>query len=263
MVDNVKPTSALLWYMLSLPRLRQPAVRRFVVRGLLRLFRTVALPRRYYRGPVLEVREELLGAPGTTIERELALQAIYELDPALREAAAANYGGVTPEIRLRRRGAGAAALAQSFARRLAGEYEDSEAALVRMEQEARRQLRREIREFKGALLRGMARIAAGSPHGHNLLFVCGHTHLAEVVALNERQTYVNTGTWTTIIQDIRTNRRQEQRFPFLEVLYPAGRDVPQARLLVWQGAEVGPRPWVRQPEGEEPVAAVTDSMVDR
>jgi UDP-2,3-diacylglucosamine pyrophosphatase LpxH len=52
MVDNFKPTSEFFWYMLSLPRLRQPAVRRYVVRGLLRLFRTVALPRAYRR-PVL------------------------------------------------------------------------------------------------------------------------------------------------------------------------------------------------------------------
>jgi len=251
MVDNVKPTSAFLWYLLSLPRLRQPVVRRFVVRGLLLMFRTVALPRAYRRRPVLEVREELLGAPGTTIERELALQAAYELDPELREAAAANYGGVTPEVRLRRRSAGAAALAQSFARRLARDHERSEAALAQIEQEARRQLRREIREFKGALLRGMARIAAGPAHGHNALFVCGHTHLAEVVELNERQTYINTGSWTPIVQDLAANRRQEQRFPFLEILYPAGSTQPHGRLLVWYGAAVEPRPWAAVREDDE------------
>jgi UDP-2,3-diacylglucosamine pyrophosphatase LpxH len=251
MVDNVKPTSAFFWYMLSLPRLRQPAVRRYVVRGLLRLFRTVALPRAYHR-PVLEVREELLGAPGQTIERELALKAVYELDPDLQAAAAANHGGVAPEIKIRRRAsAGPVALAQAFVRRLARDREPSEAALAQIEREAGRQLQREIREFKGALLRGMARIAAGPERGHNTLFVCGHTHLAEIVELSERQVYVNTGTWTPIIRDIQNNRRQDQRFPFLEVLYPDGADQPVGRLLVWQGLDAEPRPWVTTLEGEE------------
>jgi UDP-2,3-diacylglucosamine pyrophosphatase LpxH len=252
LVDNVKPTSAFFWYMLSLPRLRKPDVRRYVVRGLLRLFRSVALPPAYAWRPVLEVREELLGAPGETLHRELALQAVYELDSTLREAAAVNHGGVIPEVQLRRRNVGRpVVLAQAFARRLAREREPSEATLARLEQEAGRQLRREIREFKGALLRGMARIAAGSEHSHNTLFVCGHTHLAEVVALNERQTYVNTGTWTMIIQNLATNRRQAQRFPFLEVLYPQGDSAPQGRLLVWQGPEEQPRPWVGTQEDDE------------
>jgi UDP-2,3-diacylglucosamine pyrophosphatase LpxH len=279
MVDNVKPTSAFFWYMLSLPRLRQPAVRRYVVRGLMRLFRTVALPRAYHRA-VLEVREELLGAPGQTIERELALQAVYELDPELQAAAAANHGGVAPKVQLRRRAdrpatesrrkAGPAQTPSSrpvptsgflrpgFTRRLARDRESSEAAESRrrermadIEREAGRQLRREIREFKGALLRGMARIAAGPQRGHNTLFVCGHTHLVEVVELNERQVYVNTGTWTPIVHDIRTNRRQEQRFPFLEVLYPDSDERPRGRLLVWQGLGAEPRSWVATLESDE------------
>jgi UDP-2,3-diacylglucosamine pyrophosphatase LpxH len=263
MVDNVKPTSAFFWYMLSLPRLRQPAVRRYVVRGLLRLFRTVALPRAYHRS-VLEVREELLGAPGQTIERELALKAVYELDPDLQAAAAANHGGVAPEVKIRRRAGDSVAesrrkegLAQALVRRLSRDREPSEAALAQIEREAGRQLRREIREFKGALLRGMARIAAGPERGHNTLFVCGHTHLAEIVELNERQVYVNTGTWTPIIRDIRANRRQEQRFPFLEVLYPNGKGHPQGRLLVWQGSDAEPRPWVMTLETEDDDESMT------
>jgi hypothetical protein len=206
---------------------------------------------------VLEVREELLGAPGRTIERELALKAVYELDPDLQAAAAANHGGVAPEVKIRRRAGGPAearrkeGLAQALVRRLARDREPSEVALAQIEREAGRQLRREIREFKGALLRGMARIAAGSEHGHNTLFVCGHTHLAEIVELNERQVYINTGTWTPIIQDIRANRRQEQRFPFLEVLYPDGAERPRGRLLVWQGLGAAPRPWVTTLESED------------
>jgi len=224
-------------------------MRRFVVRGLLRLFRTVALPRAYRRRPLMEVREELLGAPGKTIEREMALQAVYELDPTMREAAAAYHGGVAPEVQLRRRSGVPAAIAQAFARRFIREREEE--TIAQLEREARRQLRREIREFKGALLRGMARIAAGPEHGHNTLFVCGHTHLAEVVALNDRQVYINTGTWTTIVRNIAANRRQEQRFPFLEVYYPSGAEEPQAQLLVWYGVEEDPRPWVAVQEGEE------------
>jgi UDP-2,3-diacylglucosamine pyrophosphatase LpxH len=252
LIDNVKPTSAFFWYMLSLPRLRQPASRRYVVRGLLRLFRSVALPRAYHRRAQLVVREELLGAPGQTLQRELALRAVYELDPELREAAAANHGGVAPEVQIRRRDVGrTAALAQAFARRFLREREPSEQALERIEREAKRQLHHEIREFKGALLRGMARIAAGPEHGHNTLFVCGHTHLAEVVALSEQQIYVNTGTWTEIIQDIVSNRRQDQRFPFLEVWYPDGSDIPQSRLLVWQGPEIEPQIWIAPQEDED------------
>lgn len=277
MVDNVKPTSAFFWYMLALPRLRKPEIRRFVVRGLLKLFRTVALPPAYHTRPVLEVREELLGPPGETLQRELALQAVYELDPALRQAAAANHGGVVPEVQLRRRLAGTDGRALHAAlrpgrllrpasgpiegskgrlglmRRRDREREPSEATLAQIEQEAGRQLRREIREFKGASLQAMARIAAHPEHSHNMLFVCGHTHLAEVVALGERQTYVNTGTWTTIIQDLATNRRQEQRFPFLDILYAPGSAAPQGRLLVWRGVEAEPLPWVAPREVEEDV----------
>lgn len=252
LIDNVKPTSAFFWYMLSLPRLRQPAARRYVVRGLLRLFRTVALPRAYHRGPLLEVREELLGAPGKTLQRELALRAIYELDPDLREAAAADHGGIAPEVEIRRRDVKrTASLAQAFARRFIREREPSDQALERIEREAKRQLRQEIREFKGASLRSMARIAASPEHSHNTLFICGHTHLAEVVRLNERQTYINTGTWIAIIRNIGANRREDRRFPFLEIWYPDGSEIPQAQLLIWQDAEHEPRPWVGAQEEDD------------
>jgi UDP-2,3-diacylglucosamine pyrophosphatase LpxH len=264
LIDNVKPTSAFFWYMLSLPRLRQPASRRYVVRGLLRLFRSEALPRAYHRRPQLAMREELLGAPGQTLQRELALQTVYDLDPELREAAAANHGGVAPEVQIRRRAVGrTAALAQAFARRFIREREPSDQALARIEQEAKQQLRHEIREFKGALLRGMARRAAGTEHGHNILFVCGHTHLAEITRLNEHQTYVNIGTWTTIIRDIVSNRYQDQRFPFLEVWYPDGSDLPQAQLLVWQSPEVEPKPWIALLEDEDDEQPEDRSIEDR
>ncbi len=69
--------------------------------------------------------------------------------------------------------------------------------------------------------------------------------------MNEGQIYVNIGTWTTIIQDIVANRYQDQRFPFLEVWYPDGSDLPQAQLLVWQGPEVEPKPWIAPLEVED------------
>lgn len=246
LIDNVKPTSAFFWYLLSLPRLRRPEARRYLVRGLLLLFRTVALPRTYSSQPVLEVREELLGAPGETLQREVALQAMYELEPALQEAAAARHGGVVPEVRLRPRVQGwSAALLQNVGRRLARTDERSEAMLAELQQEAGENLHAEIREFADATQRELMRIAADPQHRHNRLFVCGHTHLAEVVPLNARQTYLNTGTWTAVVHNLATGQAETRRFPFLEITYPAGLDEPDGQLLVWRGTGEAPVSWQR------------------
>ena len=83
------------------------------------------------------------------------------------------------------------------------------------------------------MVKAIARIAARPEHSDTRLFVCGHTHSAQVVTLNNRQTYVNTGTWTTIVLDIATRRREEQRFPFLEIRYQPDNPTPRGRLLVW------------------------------
>jgi UDP-2,3-diacylglucosamine pyrophosphatase LpxH len=242
LIDNVKPTSAFFWYMLSLSRLRQPAVRRYVVRGLLRLFRIEALPLMYQQKPLLVMRQDLLGEPGKTSAREAALQAIYELDTDLQEAAAADHGGVIPEVRSPTLGP-TAILAQGMARRFQRAPEPETETLHKIEEEAQAQLRYEIREFKGALQRGMAELAQKSENKQFSYFICGHTHLAEVVPLNSQQTYINIGTWTAIIKDIDTNRYQEQRFPFLEIWYPDDSEKPQARLLVWESPETAPKPW--------------------
>ena len=93
------------------------------------------------------------------------------------------------------------------------------------------------------MVKAIARIAARSEHNDTSLFVCGHSHSAQVVPLNDRQTYVNTGTWTTIVLDIATRRREEQRFPFLEIVYQPDNPAPQGRLLVWQGGAAEPQPW--------------------
>jgi UDP-2,3-diacylglucosamine pyrophosphatase LpxH len=205
LIDNVKPGSAFFWYMLSLPRLRQPQGRRFAARGLLLLARVNALPRSY-------------GIWTST-------------------AAGPSEG----EARNRRRNQRIVAFARVLARRLQREPPDT--ALGEIQQEAKRQLRREILEFEDAIVKAVARIAGSPAHSNTHLFVCGHTHSAQVIPLNERQTYVNTGTWTTIVLDIATKRHEEQRFPFLEVQYAPGSPIPQGRLLVWQGGDAAPTPW--------------------
>ena len=204
LIDNVKPISAFFWYMLSLPRLRQPQVRRFVVRGLLLLARTNALPYSY---------GFQLPASGS----------------GMNGAAA------------RRRNQRIAAFAQVFARRLHREPQGT--ALAEIQQEATRQLRREIHEFEDAVVNAIARIAARTEQKETMLFVCGHTHSAQVIALNQQQIYINTGTWTAIVLDIATNRREEQRFPFLEVRYQPETSGPEGKLLVWQGTSAEPLSW--------------------
>jgi UDP-2,3-diacylglucosamine pyrophosphatase LpxH len=205
LIDNVKPGSAFFWYMLSLPRLRQPQGRRFAARGLLRLARVNALPRSY---------------------------GIWTPSAA---------GPAEGEARGRRRNQRIVAFARVLARHLQREPPDT--ALAEIQHEAKRQLRREMREFEDAIVNAMARIAKSPAHNDTYLFVCGHTHSAQVVALNPRQTYVNTGTWTTIVLDIATRRHEEQRFPFLEIQYLPDSAIPQGRLLVWQAGKAEPQPW--------------------
>src|SRR6266545_3728736 len=216
LIDNVKPLSAFLWYLLSLPRLRQPNVRRFVVRALLKLFRVNAVPRLYYWQPAPE-----LAGPAQARQTRFASGLLRQVSTLL--------GRIRP-----------AAWVQMLVRQ--PDEPQAQAALAEVQHEAKQQLRREIREFQDALVLGIARIAARPQHSATTLFVSGHTHRAQVVALNEGQTYVNTGTWTTIVLDIVTNRRVTQRFPFFEVCYPDG-DTPRGRLLVWQGAGVESPPW--------------------
>jgi len=216
LIDNVKPGSAFFWYMLSLPRLRQPQGRRFAARGLLLLARVNALPRSYG-----------IWTPS---------------------AAGPDEG----EARARRRNQRIVAFARVLARPLLSDLPDTTVAEI--EHEAKRQLRREIHEFEDAMVKAIVRIAAGAEHRDTSLFVCGHTHSAQVVPLNERQIYVNTGTWTTIVIDIATRQREEQRFPFLEILYQPGSPIPQGRLLVWQDGGAAPQPW-REVQARRPTAS--------
>jgi UDP-2,3-diacylglucosamine pyrophosphatase LpxH len=211
LLDNIKPLSALVWHLLSLPRLRDPAVRGFVARALLMLGRS--LPR---------VRPYIPPAPG-----------------------AASAPATGSWRRLRRRGARDLARMRGLVRRVQRSGAEGEDAVAQIKREARHQLRREVRAFRGDTLRAAVRIAHSLPHAHNRLFVCGHTHLAQVVALSERQTYVNTGTWTDVVLDAASGQRVEQRFPFLEVTYDAAGEA-HGRLLVWQDAAHEPLPWAEQ-----------------
>ena len=47
------------------------------------------------------------------------------------------------------------------------------------------------------------------------------------------------------VEGASTMRRQDQRFPFLEISYPDG-EQPVGRLLVWTEAEAAPQPWREQ-----------------
>ncbi|HEU5012622.1 MAG TPA: UDP-2,3-diacylglucosamine diphosphatase [Roseiflexaceae bacterium] len=225
LLDNVKPTRAFLWYLLSMPRLRHRPSRRYFVHGLLRALWAATRPRNL-RHPVLQMSKRMEGNAGD----EQNAQAMQAADESQSQV----YGlrSVVEEVKQ--------AGARLFRR---GAPESSEAALEQLGQEAERQLRREIRGFKRTFARAMAQIAASPDHSHNTVFVCGHTHLAQVVQLNERQTYYNTGTWTMVIRDVAAANGGQRKFPFLEVRYTHTGAPPRADLLVWVGRDVPPHPW--------------------
>lgn len=225
LIDNVKPISAFFWYLVSLPRLRVRESRRFTLRGVTGFLQVVAWPTPHHmpitgRGP---------GGPLSA--------------PALR-------GLWRWVARVRRR---RVARQQQVARQVAEvavAVQPPNEVIDQVQNEASRQVEREVRAFNDRFAREMARIARRAEHRDDTLFVCGHTHLARVVPLGGSKVYINTGTWTEIIYDVATMRRQEQRFPFLEIDYPDG-ERPTGRLLVWIGAGEAPRPWVAAPEPTE------------
>ncbi|MFQ3630306.1 metallophosphoesterase [Roseiflexus sp.] len=207
LIDNVKPLSAIFWYALSLPTLRNRATRRLAARGLVLLINL------------------------------LLRNTAYVLDDDPRQHTLSQRPLWKPMYHQ-------VALAATLLGRAAGVRQQSgvfpEAAFQRA---AERELRRSVRAFGSTSVRSMARIARDPRHRSTSLFICGHTHLAQIVALNERQTYINTGTWTDVIVDVVTSQRQQQRFPYLEITYPAPGSPPDWRLLVWRGASDSPSPW--------------------
>jgi UDP-2,3-diacylglucosamine pyrophosphatase LpxH len=217
LIDNVKPSSAMLWYLVSLPRLRIPAARRFTFRGIAGFFQVVAWPTPHQmpitgRGP-----GGMLSAP--------ALLWLWSHVARVRRRRVARQQEVARQVG-----------------EVAGAVEPPGEVIDQVQSEAHRQVRREVRAFNDRFAREMASIARRPEHRGDTLFVCGHTHLARVVPLGKGQTYINTGTWTEIIYDVASMRRQEQRFPFLEITYPDG-DRPEGRLLVWVAPGEPPRPW--------------------
>jgi UDP-2,3-diacylglucosamine pyrophosphatase LpxH len=218
LVDNVKPSSALFWYLVSLPRLRIPAARRFTSRGVAGFIQVVAWPPPHQMPITGHGPGGPLSAP--------PLRGLWRSVAAIRRRRVARQREVSRQV-------GEVALA----------VEPPGEVIDQVQSEANRQVEREVRAFNDAFAREMARIARQPQHRDDTLFVCGHTHLARVVSLGMGKYYVNTGTWTEIVYDVATMSRQEQRFPFLEVTYPDGLK-PLGRLLVWVGEDEAPYTWI-------------------
>ena len=231
LLDNVKPTRAFLWYLLSMPRLRHRPSRRYVVHGLLRMLWAATRPRNL-RHPVAKMSKRLEGS-----SNEANAPAMQAADETAAQVHA--WSSIAEEVQQ---------VVERLFRR--GTPSSSEAALEQLSEEAERQLRREIRGFKRTFARAMAQIAASPEHGHNTVFVCGHTHLAQVVQINERQTYYNTGTWTMVIRSVTAADGAQRRFPFLEVCYAHPGSPPKAELLVWAGRDTPPYRWRKADEVE-------------
>ncbi len=234
-IDNIKPVSAFFWYLLALPRLRDAAVRRFVVRGLLMFFR-VNVGGTRYMPPILTVRQELLGTPTERPRREAMLGAVYAAEPALREAAAATSGGREPQL-----APGVAALSAGV-QTLGGVPMITQAEMAA---EAQSQLSQEIRAFNDATAAAMAEIAARPAMADTQVFVCGHTHLAGVYELGTRQTYYNTGTWTPVLATVAPEVPPDVQHPFLDVRTVDG--ALQSALLIWRGPDMPPVRWQDTP----------------
>ncbi len=209
LIDNVKPSSAFLWHLLSVSNLRDLQVVSFVLRGMMMSIRSMLLPLTYRRSE--DVRQS-----ATTVRH------------------------LENQRRLRR--------AIDSLHRVVDRRQDDDDEIVppylmaHIERESRRQLLREVREFNVAVLREMVKLAHTATHHDTVLFVCGHTHMAQSVMINERQTYVNVGTWTDVVTDLTTGRRQQQRCPFLCVQYDAMGEMSY-EFLVWRGRDTAPTMW--------------------
>lgn len=218
LLDNVKPSSAFFWYLVALPRFRQRPIRRFVLRGVFRLIQMLAWPEPH----------------------QMPIRVHGPLAASLRIPVVARLWRVVTQLRQQR-----VPRQQQVARQVsefASNVEPLEPVIDQVRFEANRQMSREIRDFNDRYAHEMARLAKHPDHATIHLFVCGHTHLARVVPLDDDRYYVNTGTWTKIIYDIKTMRQIEQRYPFLEITYPSPGN-PVGRLLVWQTSGEPPKRW--------------------
>lgn len=221
LIDNVKPTSAFLWYLLALPRLRNRATREFTIRGITGFLQVVAWPTPH--------RMPITGAGPGGILSSPPLRWIWVLIARFRSNRVTRQREVSRQLG-----------------EVAGTVEPPDPMIDQVRSEATRQVEREVRAFNDRYAREMLSLARRPEHQGDNLFVCGHTHMARVVPLGNAQTYINTGSWTEIIFDVATMRRQEQRCPFLEIHYPEG-DRPVGRLLVWMGVDEPPQLWQNGP----------------
>ncbi len=221
LIDNVKPSSAFFWYLVALPQLRIPAARRFLARGVAGFLQVMLWPEPHHMPISGQGPGGLLSAP--------ALSGLWRWVAAVRRGRVARHREVARHVG-----------------EVASAVEPPGEMLDQMQSEATRQVEREVRAFNDRFAREMLQIARLPEHRDVTLFVCGHTHLARVVPLGMGQYYINTGTWIEIIYDIANMRRQEQRFPFLEITYPNGVQ-PQGSLLVWMGVATPPQRWREGP----------------
>ncbi|NJN16058.1 MAG: UDP-2,3-diacylglucosamine diphosphatase [Oscillochloris sp.] len=217
LLDNVKPTSAFLWYMLALPRLRDRAARRFTLRGIAGYIQVAAWPTPHQMPITGDGPGGMLSVPALAWFWQAI--AVFRRGRVARQQQVSRSVGQVAEI-----------------------VDPPNEVIDRVQIEATRRFEREARAFRDRYAREMLNLARSPEHRHLTLFVCGHTHRAAVVPLGLGQYYVNTGTWTEIIYDLATMRRQEQRFPFLEVTYPDG-DRPRWSLLVWYGRDEAALLW--------------------
>ncbi len=230
LIDNVKPSSAFFWYLVALPRLRSAPSRRFLARGLTGLFQVMAWPTPHQMPITGTGPGGLLSSP--------YLNRLWAAVATFRRGRVARQREVARQVSL-----------------VAGAVEPPVEVIDQVQLEAMRQVEREQRSFRDRTARAMRQIALRSEYRNDRLFVCGHTHQACVLPLGAGRQYINTGTWTEIIYDVATMRRQEQRFPFLEISYPSDQH-PYGRLLVWMGPHVAPRPWREEAAGGQAPAVV-------
>ncbi|MDW8405916.1 UDP-2,3-diacylglucosamine diphosphatase [Chloroflexus sp.] len=214
LVDNIKPSSAFLWYLMSLQRLRDPAARRFVTRGVVGFLQVTAWAPPHHLSS--EPDEWLLRSPLIVLWQPIA-----------------NFR--------RRRVARHQAIARQFgaAAEAVGELPE---VVDQVRDEARRQASREVAAFNDEIARDVALLARQPAYRNDRLFVCGHTHVARVIDLGDGRRYINVGTWTDVVFDVETMRRPSQRYPFLEITNGAD-GMPQGQLLVWNGSNQPPQPW--------------------
>ncbi len=217
LIDNIKPSSAFFWYLMSLQRLRDPDARRFVTRGIVGFLQVTAWAPPHHLSS--EPDEWLKRSPLLLFWRPIA---------ALRRQRVARHQAIARQF-------GAAAEAVGNLPEVVDQVRD----------EARRQASREVAAFNDEVAREMAILARQPAYRTDRLFVCGHTHLARVIKLDHDRVYINTGTWTDIVFDVETMRRPTQRYPFLEIINDAD-GIPHGQLLVWYGPDQPPQVWVEE-----------------